>query len=223
MLFCIINISRIIRGTVYVTIRCPPVRLSVCLSHLAPRGVCCCGPRGQAISIDCCTARLQQARPPVDPYPPQHGGQQQMRAVSSLQRRRTLTQTWSCFVNIDLVTVLISSSTVRPPTLVITILVFFFKDTEHCNESRRLNSLVCRNINVWNSLLTHIAINKRSQPTQCFDLVQSDSLVTQSVNASFLAWTWHRLKFPFYRFKGTVSVVLLQPLGYVLLLFYSSE
>ena len=32
------------------------------------RRVCCLGPRGQAISIDCCTARLQQARPPFDPY-----------------------------------------------------------------------------------------------------------------------------------------------------------
>ena len=52
--------------------------------------VCCCGPRGQAISIDCCTARLQQARSPSDPYPQQHGGQQQMRAVSYLRRRRKL-------------------------------------------------------------------------------------------------------------------------------------
>jgi len=48
------------------------------------------GPHGQAISIDCCTARLQQARPPFDPYPQQHGGQQQMRAVTFVQRRRKL-------------------------------------------------------------------------------------------------------------------------------------
>jgi len=59
------------------------VRLSVCLS--VPWCVCCCGPRRQAISVDFCTARLQQARPPFDPYPQQPGGQQQMRAVSRLQ------------------------------------------------------------------------------------------------------------------------------------------
>jgi len=35
----------------------------------------------QAMSIDCCTARQQQAWPPFDPYPQQHGAQQQMRAV----------------------------------------------------------------------------------------------------------------------------------------------
>ena len=54
-------------GSVYVTTRCPSVCLSVCLFHHAPQPqrVCCCGPRKQAISIDCCTARLQQARPPI--------------------------------------------------------------------------------------------------------------------------------------------------------------
>ena len=41
------------------------------LSHFALRRVCCCGPRRQAISIDCCTARLLQARPPVNPHPQQ--------------------------------------------------------------------------------------------------------------------------------------------------------
>ena len=41
------------------------------------------GPRGQTMSIDgSCTARLQQARTPFDPYPRQHGGRQRMRAVS---------------------------------------------------------------------------------------------------------------------------------------------
>ena len=45
---------------------------------------------GQAISIDHCTARLQQARPPFDPYPQQHGSQQQMRAVSCLQQHKNL-------------------------------------------------------------------------------------------------------------------------------------
>jgi len=54
------------------------------LSHFALRRVCCCGPRRQAISIDCCTARLLQARPPFDPHPQQHGSQQQLRAVSRL-------------------------------------------------------------------------------------------------------------------------------------------
>jgi len=43
------------------------------------RRVCCCGPRGQAISIDRCTARLQQAHPSSDPYP-----QQQRRIVQKL-------------------------------------------------------------------------------------------------------------------------------------------
>jgi len=53
-------------------------RASVCLSvpsfgrRLQLRRVCCCGPAGLEISIDCCTA----------------GAQQQMRAVSRCQLRR---------------------------------------------------------------------------------------------------------------------------------------
>jgi len=71
------------------------VRLSACLSHLVlqPRraaGLLLCPPCRQTISIDCCTAHLQQARPPFDLYPHQSGSQQQMRAVSCLQRRRKL-------------------------------------------------------------------------------------------------------------------------------------
>jgi len=42
------------------------VRQCVCLS-VRP-SLLSCGPRGQAISIDCCTARLQQAQPPFDLY-----------------------------------------------------------------------------------------------------------------------------------------------------------
>ena len=79
------------------TIWCPSLCLSVhlyfrlilCRSR-GVRRVCCCGPSGQPISIDCCMALLQQARSPSDPYPQQHGGQQQMRAVSCLRRRRKL-------------------------------------------------------------------------------------------------------------------------------------
>ena len=41
------------------------------------RRVCCRGPGGQAISIDCCGRRA--------PAPQQHGAQQQMRAVSRCQ------------------------------------------------------------------------------------------------------------------------------------------
>ena len=41
--------------------------------------------RRQAISIDCCTARQQQTRPLFDPYPQQHGGQQQTQAVLRCQ------------------------------------------------------------------------------------------------------------------------------------------
>ena len=58
------------------------VRLSASLSVPAidrcssVRRVCCRGPGGQEISIDCCTAATA---------PQQHGGQQQMRAVSRLQ------------------------------------------------------------------------------------------------------------------------------------------
>ena len=76
---------------------CVSVRPSVCPS-VCPilrrshgvRRICCWGLCRQTISIDCCTAHLQQARPPFDPYPEQHGAQQQMRAVSRLQRRRKL-------------------------------------------------------------------------------------------------------------------------------------
>jgi len=49
---------------VYVTVRC----LSICLSQQGPTAanpllqVCCCGPGGQEISVDCCTASAQQQR-----------------------------------------------------------------------------------------------------------------------------------------------------------------
>ena len=44
---------------VYLTVRCPSVCLSVRLSANPPLQVCCCGPGGQVISIDCCTAGAQ--------------------------------------------------------------------------------------------------------------------------------------------------------------------
>ena len=72
-------------GTVSV---CPSVpSIDRCISV---RRVCCCGPGGRAITIDCCTARLRRERPPRDPYPQQHGAQQQTPAVSRIQRRRKL-------------------------------------------------------------------------------------------------------------------------------------
>ena len=50
---------------VYVTNGTVSVCSSVCLSHLSiassVRYVCCWAPRGQAISLDCCTAHMQQA------------------------------------------------------------------------------------------------------------------------------------------------------------------
>jgi len=69
------------------------VFLSVCPILHHSRGmpqVCCCGLLGQAISIIYCTARLQPVEPPFYPYPQQHAGQQQMWAVSCLQRRSKL-------------------------------------------------------------------------------------------------------------------------------------
>jgi len=56
----------ILCSRICVTVR---VRPSVCpiRPRSSVRRVCCCGSRGQAISIDCCTAHLQQ-----------HGGPQQM-------------------------------------------------------------------------------------------------------------------------------------------------
>ena len=38
------------------------VCLTVCMSHFVLRRVCCCGPGGRAMSIDCCTARLCSRR-----------------------------------------------------------------------------------------------------------------------------------------------------------------
>ena len=62
---------------------------SVCLFHLSSATAACGGfaawDRRQAISIDCCMARQQQARPPFHPHPQQHGAQQQMRAVPRCQ------------------------------------------------------------------------------------------------------------------------------------------
>jgi len=62
---------------------------SACLSH-SPAAAACGGfaAVGRTTSIDRCTARLQQARPPFDHQPQQHGGQQQMRAVSCSQPRQ---------------------------------------------------------------------------------------------------------------------------------------
>ena len=64
----VIDIARMACGRVYVTVRCPSdhlsVYMSVCLSY-RPRCsnvglVCCCGPGGRKISIDCCTVGAQQ-------------------------------------------------------------------------------------------------------------------------------------------------------------------
>ena len=62
---------------------------SACLSH-SPAAAACGGfaAVGRTTSIDCGTARRQQARPPFDHQPHQHGGQQQMRAVSCSQPRQ---------------------------------------------------------------------------------------------------------------------------------------
>jgi len=68
------------RSRVYETVERP----SACLSYLSTAAEAAVGP-AMGLSIDCCTARLQQARPPFDPYPQQHGGQQLMRAVSRFQ------------------------------------------------------------------------------------------------------------------------------------------
>jgi len=68
----------------------PSLRLSVGLSsfaHQPPRaaGLLLCIGSPQAMSIDCCTARLLQERPPFDPRPQQHGShQQKMREFSFL-------------------------------------------------------------------------------------------------------------------------------------------
>jgi len=59
-----VDTARIVCGAVFMKLS--GVCLSVC--PIAPRRVCCCGRHGQAISIDCCTARLQQARPPCDQW-----------------------------------------------------------------------------------------------------------------------------------------------------------
>ena len=69
-----------------VTIQCPSICLPVPSCSRSVQRVCCCGPHGHAVSIDCCTAHLRQAWPPFSPYPQQCGGQQQMREVSCLQR-----------------------------------------------------------------------------------------------------------------------------------------
>ena len=59
-----IDTARIVCGRFYVTVRCP----SVCLYGPAidncssVRRVCCCGPGGQEVSIDCCTAGARQQR-----------------------------------------------------------------------------------------------------------------------------------------------------------------
>ena len=53
-----------LRSRVYETVRCPSVcasvRLSVPFAHCSSvRRVCCCGPGGQEISIDCCRVRFR--------------------------------------------------------------------------------------------------------------------------------------------------------------------
>ena len=83
-------------GSVYVMTQCPSICLSVwpILCHSGGmRRVCCCGPSRHAVSIDCCTVRLQQVRTSFGPDLQQHGGQQQMRlrAASILERCRELT------------------------------------------------------------------------------------------------------------------------------------
>jgi len=94
------------QSRVYETVGCPSVCLSICLS-ICPilrrsrgvRQVCCCGPCRQAISIDCCTARLQQDWSPFDPCPQQSGSLQQMWAVLCLQWCRKLNTDFSFLVH----------------------------------------------------------------------------------------------------------------------------
>ena len=87
--------AQIVCSKVCVTLWC----LSVHLSH-SPTAAACCGfasaCRGQAISIDCYTLHLQQGRLPFNPYPQQHGSQQQMQAVSCLQSPRKLNTDLFC-------------------------------------------------------------------------------------------------------------------------------
>ena len=77
--FVVIDTADIVCGKVYVTVWCPSVyRLSIlaidcCCSDWQ---VCCCGPGGQELSVDCCTG----LRRPAATAPQQHGGQQQRAA-----------------------------------------------------------------------------------------------------------------------------------------------
>ena len=53
----------IMQSRVYAAVRCPSVRLSVPFARcISVRRVCCCGPGGCEISIDCCTAGAAAAR-----------------------------------------------------------------------------------------------------------------------------------------------------------------
>ena len=62
--------------------------VSVCLSVPSCTASAACGRFAAVVpaegTIDCCTAPLQQARPPFDSHPQQHGGQRQMQALSCL-------------------------------------------------------------------------------------------------------------------------------------------
>ena len=71
-----------------VRIVCGRVRPSVlsCAAATACGGFAAVGPAGRRYR----SIAAQPARPPFGPYPQQHGGQQQMRAVPRLQRRRML-------------------------------------------------------------------------------------------------------------------------------------
>jgi len=57
---------------------CPSVRVSVC-PIIHPLRVCCCGPDGEEMSIDCCAAGAGGQ------HQPEHGAHQQMRAVPRCQ------------------------------------------------------------------------------------------------------------------------------------------
>jgi len=90
--------SRIVCGRVYVTIRCPSVCLSVDPSFCpiyrplqlcsSVRRVCCCGPRRQAMSIDCSRRGRLSIHICSGAAGHHHVGHQQLRAVLVCQLTR---------------------------------------------------------------------------------------------------------------------------------------
>ena len=60
---CRVYLWHSMRSRVCVTVRCPSVCLSIPFARCSSvRRVCCCGPGGWEISIDCCTAGAAAAR-----------------------------------------------------------------------------------------------------------------------------------------------------------------